>query len=155
MIEGVPSNKPHVPPPISPKDVGKDIRAEQKPAAKAAAAKASNIGRGPELDARAISVRLAAAASEAKKKEISGDAFEKILQEVINMTGLKDAQGAMEEANRKLQQDIETELAKIKGNKDLMDEAESWQSFAELLAQMNEDQAESMLGMLKQSIREL
>jgi hypothetical protein len=155
----VPQGKPHVPPPITPKEAGKEAKkAEEqpaKPAARPPAPAKPGIGRGPELDARAIAVRLAALTAEAKKKEISGREFERILEEVINLTGLKDPQAAMEEANRKLQKEIELELERIKGNKDLMEDAESWQRFADLLAQMNQEQAEAFLGLLKSEIRAL
>jgi hypothetical protein len=154
----VPSNKPHIPPPINPKEVGKEIenKPEQQAAktAKPLPAKA-NIGRGPELDARALAVRLAALSTEAKEKEISGKEFKRILDEVVNLTGLKDPQAAMEEANKKLQKEISLELEKIKKNKGLMDEAQDWQNFAELLTSMSKEQAESFMSLLKDSIQEL
>jgi len=34
-----------------------------------------------------------------------------------------------------------------------MEEAESWQEFAEALARMNKDQVEGFLGLLKETIR--
>ena len=151
----VPHGKPHVPPPVSPKEAGKVIKAgEEGKQAKPAPAK-PGIGRGPELDARAIAVRLAALATEAKEKEVAAEEFERILEEVIKLTGLKDPQAAMEAANKKLQKEIEIELQKIKENKDLMEEAEDWQRFAELLSQMNKEQIESLLGLLKQEVRGL
>jgi len=157
MIRVPGEGKPHVPPPITPKEVGKEVKKEAKESArpgKAAPAK-PGIGRGPELDARAIAVRLAALTAEAKKKEIATEEFERILQKVIEFTGLQEPEAAMEEANRKLQKEIELELEKIKKNKDLMDEADSWQKFAELLTQMNKDQLESFLGLLKSEIKAL
>lgn len=159
MIQ-VPSNKPPAPPPINPKDIGKDVKkTEQETArpAKTTHAKPGQptIGRGPELDARAIAVRLAALATEAKGKEIAAEEFEHILEEVIKLTGLKNPQAALEEANRKLQKEIELELEKIKANKELMEEAGDWQKFGELLMQMNKDQVESFLGLMKDSIKEL
>ncbi len=129
-------------------------KAEEKPAARPVS-KEPGIGRGPELDSRAIAVRLAALAAEAKEKEIGAEEFERILEEVINLTGLKEPQEAMEEANRKLQKEINIELEKIKNNKDLMDEAEDWQKFSELLSSMNKEQVESFLGLLKDEIRGL
>ena len=80
--------------------------------------------------------------------------FERILEEVIKLTGLKDPQAAMEAANKKLQKEIELEMERIKASKELMDEAEDWQKFGDLLAQMNQDQVNSFLGLLKDSIRE-
>ena len=99
--------------------------------------------------------RLAALATEAKEKEIGAKEFERILEEVIKLTGLKDPQAAMEAANEKLQKEIELMMAKIKANKELMDEADSWQKFGELLASMNQEQVESFIGLLQNEIRAL
>ena len=44
---------------------------------------------------------------------------------------------------------------KIKANKELMDEADSWQKFGELLAQMNEEQVQAFIGLLQNEIRAL
>lgn len=163
MIQVPGGGKPHVPPHITPKEGGKEVQeAKEQPAqaakagakGKAAAARPS-IGRGPELDARAIAVRLAALATEAKEKEISGEEFERILEEVIKLTGLKDPQAAMEAANKKLQKEIEAELEKIKANKELMKDAESWQQFADLLSQMDKEQVEAFIGMMQGEIRAL
>ncbi|MBU1027086.1 MAG: hypothetical protein KKA31_05075, partial [Candidatus Margulisbacteria bacterium] len=121
MIQ-VPHNKPHVPPPITPKEAGKEAKkAEEQPVARPAtqAPAKPSIGRGPEMDARAIAVRLAALATEAKEKEIGAEEFERILEEVIKLTGLKDPQAALEEANKKLQKEIDIEITKIKENKEL------------------------------------
>jgi len=147
----VPGEKPFIPP-VSPKEVKPEKAAEEKPAV-AKPVPRGNIGRGPEMDSSAIAVRLAALATEAKEKEIGADEFERILEEVINLTGLKEPQAALEEANRRLQKEIEIELQKIKENKELMEEAESWQEFAKLLAQMSEGQIENFLGLLKETIR--
>ncbi|MFH1347578.1 MAG: hypothetical protein ABIH22_02700 [Candidatus Margulisiibacteriota bacterium] len=153
----VPHGKPHVPPPITPKDAGKEAKKADDQSgrqAKPAPAK-SDIGRGPELDSRAIAVRLAALATEAKEKEVATQEFERILEEVIKLTGLKDPQAAMEAANEKLQKEIEAELEKIKKNKDLMEEADSWQKFGELLSNMNKEQVEAFIGLLQSEIRAL
>jgi hypothetical protein len=141
MIRVPGEGKPHVPPPITPKEVGKEVQKEAKAKPGKTAPAKPGIGRGPELDARAIAVRLAALTAEAKKKEIATEEFERILQKVIEFTGLQEPEAAMEEANRKLQKEIELELEKIKKNKDLMDEADSWQKFAELLTQMNKEKS--------------
>ena len=156
MIRVPGEGKPPIPPPITPKEAGKEAKKGEERAGKPAKAPARpDIGRGPEMDARAIAVRLAALATEAKKKEIAAEEFERILNEVIELTGLKDPQAALEEANRKLQKEIELELEKIKANKDLMEEAESWQKFAELLSQMNEEQINAFIGLLQSEIRAL
>lgn len=146
-----PGEKPFTPP-VSPKDIksqkGPEEKLVQQPAVKAPAQ--PGIGRGPELDAHAIATRLAVMAAEAKEKELK---FEDIIDRAIQETGMTNPQAAMEEVNRRVQQEIEDEIGKIKENKDLMDEAEAWQHFAELLAHMNEEQVESFLGLLKESIR--
>jgi DNA primase len=156
MIRVPGEGKPHVPPPITPKEAGKEVKkAGEREGRPAKAPAKPGIGRGPELDARAIAVRLAALATEAKEKEIAAEEFERILEEVIKLTGLKEPQAAMEEANRRLQKEIELELEKIKANKELMEEAEDWQKFAELLSKMNAEQVEALLGLLKQEVRGL
>ncbi len=149
----VPGHKPHIPPPqASQKDVGKEVRKAGDQAGKGAR---PDIGRGPQMDARGIAVRLAALATEAKQKEIAAEEFERILEQVIQLTGLKEPQAAMEEANKKLQKEIELEMEKIKANKELMDEAQDWQKFGDLLSQMNQEQVESFIGLLKTGISEL
>ncbi|MFH1825880.1 MAG: hypothetical protein ABH823_01130 [bacterium] len=158
----VPSNKPHIPPSVA-KEAAKEVskpanqldQADKTQNQKSVAPKLSNVGRGPELDSRAIAVRLAALATEAKKKEIGYEEFERILNQVIELTGLMDPEAALEEANQRLQKEIETELEKIMANKELMDEAKDWEKFAELLANMGQETAQAMIGMLNDSIKEL
>ena len=154
----VPGEKPYVPH-INPKEATKDVAKTENSASKVTLPVTlptdKAIGRGPEMDAHSIAVRLGTIAAEAKQKEISGDEFERILEEVIRLTGLNEPEAAMAEANRKLQKEIELELEKIKANKGLMDEAHDWQKFGDLLAQMNEDQINAFLGLLKESVREL
>jgi len=144
----VPGDKPFVPP-ISPKEIKPDKGAEEKPARPSVPVKPGS-GRGPEMDTHAIATRLAALAVEAKERELK---FEEIIERVIEETGMTNPQSAMEEANRKLQKEIEDELAKIKENKELMEEAESWQEFAEALGRMTKEQVEGFLGLLKETIR--
>ena len=119
----VPGGKPHQVPPShvqAPKEVAGDAKKSQETTSKPAKPLVgkSSIGRGPELDSRAIAVRLAVLATEAKKKEIAAEEFERILDEVIQLTKLNDPQAAFEEANRKLQKEIEIALQKIKDNKE-------------------------------------
>ena len=149
--------KPYVPPPIQPKEAKEVQKEQEQPSSRPAATPPSErgIGRGPEMDSKALAVRLAALATEAKEKEISGEEFERILEEVIKLTGLNEPQAAFEEASRKLQQEIELELDKIKANIELMDEAESWHKFGDLLSQMGGEQVESFLGLLREEIRGL
>jgi len=141
----------------APKEANSDEKKSQDTTSRPAAPLVgkSSIGRGPELDAQAIAVRLAVLATEAKKKEIDAEEFERILQEVINLTGLEEPQAAMEEANRKMQKEIEVALQAIKDNKDLMEEAEAWESFAEILARLTEGQAEAILTMMHEEIKAL
>ncbi|MGB9612740.1 MAG: hypothetical protein ACPL4K_00980 [Candidatus Margulisiibacteriota bacterium] len=147
----VPGEKPFVPP-ITPKEVKPEKGPEEKPTTKPAVQPPARpgIGRGPELDAHALATRLAVLAAEAKEKELK---FEDIVDRIIQETGMTNPQAAMEEANRKLQKEIEEELVKIKENKELMEEAEAWQSFAEVLAKMNEEQVNAFLGLLQETIR--
>jgi len=144
-------DKPFVPQ-ITPKEIKPERSSEEKltpqPAVKAPTQ--PGIGRGPELDTHAIATRMAVLATEAKEKELK---FEDIIDRAIAETGMTNPQSAMEEANRRTQKDIEEEIVKIKENKDLMEEAESWQEFAEVLARMNQDQVEGFLGLLKATIR--
>lgn len=146
-----PGEKPFVPP-INPKDVKAEKAPEERLTTQPAVKMPTQpgIGRGPELDSHAIATRMAIMAAEAKEKELK---FEDIVDRVIQETGMTNPQQAMEEANRKVQQDIEEEIDKIKANKELMDEAESWQEFAELLSNLSQEQVEGFLGLLKETIR--
>lgn len=151
----VPGDRPNIPPPIAPKEAKEAAKADEtpKPAPKAVQQQGPGIGRGPELDARAIAVRLSALATEAKEKEIGAETFEEILEEAITLTGLNDPQGALEEANKKRQKEIEIELQRIKENKELMEEADSWEKFGELLANMKAEQVEAFIGLMQNEIR--
>lgn len=145
-----PGEKPFVPQ-INPKDVKPEKAPEEKLVQKPAIPLPSRpgIGRGPEIDSHAIATRLAVLATEAKEKELK---FEDIIDRVIAETGMTNAQGAMEEANRRVQKEIEEEIVKIKDNKDLMEEAEAWQNFAEVLSRMNEEQVEGFISLIRQTI---
>jgi hypothetical protein len=149
----VPGDRPFVPH-ITPKEAKAETPPEDKPVVQKPVPQGPGIGRGPEMDARAIAVRLAALATEAKEKEISAEEFDKILEEVIDLTGITEPEAAMEEANRRLQKEIEEELQRIKENKELMDEAESWQNFAELLSRMSKEQIEGFLSLMKETIKD-
>lgn len=140
----VPPQVPHVP---SKKESGETEKGRPMPAE----AKAPG-GRGPyELDAHSMAVALAALAKEAKEKELS---FEEIIQRVIDETGMKNPEAAMEEASKKLQKEIETTLDEIKSNKELMEEAEAWEAFAKILdSKLNDEQKQEFLTLLGQSIK--
>jgi len=148
----VPGERPHVQPPIAPKEVkAKEEAQEEAVSRPVPPPKEGN--KGPELDARAIAVRMAALATEAKKKELS---FEEIIQRAIDETGMTNPQAAMEEASRKLQKEIEDELDLIKSDKEMMEEAEAWQTFGEILEhELSQDQVSSFLEMLKDNIRNI
>lgn len=134
-------------PPMPPKK--KDEATE---ASKFRAPERASVSKEPfELDAQGIAVRMAALAQDAKDRELS---FEEIIEKVIKETGLSEPQAAMEEANRKLQKEIEEELQKIKENKELMEEAQSWQELADLLEhELNQEQVQGFLSMLETEIK--
>ena len=148
----IPGERPHIQPPIQPKEakpkeeVREEAVSKQVPPPKEGA-------KGPEFDARAIAVRMAALASEAKEKELS---FEEIIQRAIDETGMTNPEAALEEASRRLQKEIESELDHIKSNKEMMEEAEAWQTFGEILEnELSQGQIFSFLEMLKESVKGL
>lgn len=149
----VPGERPNVPPPIAPKEAKPPEETKpEAPKIPIARAPQGSIHE-PELDSRAIAVRMAALATEAKEKELS---FEEIIQKAIEETGMTNPQAALEEANRLMQEEIEEILEQIKTNKDLMEEAESWEEFGKILEhELSQDQVESFLGLLKEHIKGL
>jgi hypothetical protein len=109
--------------------------------------------KGADWDARGIAARLSILASDAKKKDVDAESFNRIIDEVMQLTGLKNPQAALEEANRKMQKEIEATVDEIKGNADLMDEAKAWQEFAELLErEFTKEQVTEFFGVLKEQI---
>lgn len=150
----VPGERPHIQPPIMPKDAKKSEEVKQEEVfSRPTPPPKEGFTKGPELDARAIAVRMAALVHEAKEKELS---FEEIVQKAIDDTGMINPQAALEEANRKLQKEIDDILEEIKSNKELMEEAEAWQTFGEILEkELSQDQVEGFLSVIKDSIRSL
>jgi len=151
----IPGQGPYVPPPIPPKEAKPSQAAEEetRPLSPKAPLPGEQIGKGPELDARAIAVRMAVLAAEAKEKELK---FEEIIQRVIDETGMTNPQEALEEANRQMQKEIENVLEEIKSNKDLMEEAEAWELFGRILEhELNQEQIENFLGLIKEHIKGL
>lgn len=145
----VPGDKPFVPQ-ITPTEVKKAQQSDELQRPATPLPKGAEIGRGPEYDAQAIAVRLAALAMEAKEKELK---FDQIIQRVIDMTGITNPEAAMEEASRRLQKEIEVTLDEIKNNKDLMEEAEAWQEFAQVLeSKLTKEQVEAFFGIIKETI---
>ena len=138
---------PPIIPPMPPKKKDEAVESQKQ-----AAPSRSSVSREPyELDARGIAVRMAALAMDAKEKELS---FEEIVEKVIKETGITEAQAAFEEVNRKLQKDIDAELDKIKQNKDLMEEAASWQELADILEnKLSREQVQQFVGMLESEIK--
>ncbi|MFA4857830.1 MAG: hypothetical protein WC901_08100 [Candidatus Margulisiibacteriota bacterium] len=155
-IQG-PSGKPFVPP-INPKEIKQETPAEKTTSSTQTPMPA--IGQGPEYDAASVAQRgkviagmLAQLAIEAEQKNLS---FIDILDRIMKLTGMTNPEAALEEANRKLQQEIDGELDSIKSNRELMEEAESWQAFAELLeSQLSDDQIESFIGLLRSEIKSI
>ena len=95
----------------------------------------------------------AALAHEAEERHLS---FEEVIQKAIDETGLTNPQAALEEANRRTQKEIEEVLEQIKLNKDLMEEAEAWQVFGEILEkELSQDQVSGFLDTLKDSLRSI
>lgn len=140
-----------VPPPIVPPTPPKKMDETHEVRKETAPSRAS-VGRDVNaLDSQAISVRMAALSMDAKEKELS---FEDIVDKVIKETGLKNPQAAMEEADRKLQKEIEAELTKIKENKELMEEARSWEDLADLLeSNLTPEQVNNFVSLLESQIK--
>jgi hypothetical protein len=151
----VPGERPYVPQ-ITPKEMKVD-QPEAKPQ-QIQGQNIPNIGKGPEYDtaaiaqrAKAVSGMLAALAIEAEEKELS---FIDIIDRIMRLTGITNPEAAMEEANRKLQKEIEDELQAIKSNDELMKDAKSWEEFAELLeSQLDEDQVKNFINILKAEVQ--
>jgi hypothetical protein len=140
-----------IPAPIVPPNQPK--KSEQtSEAAKTRSPERAGSSREPfQLDSQGIAVRMAALAQDAKEREIS---FDEVIQKAIKETGLSEPQAALEEANRKLQKEIDNELDKIKSNKDLMEEAQAWQHLADILEhELTEDQVKGFLSLLDQEIK--
>ncbi|MBI5700244.1 hypothetical protein HZC34_00135 [Candidatus Saganbacteria bacterium] len=148
----IPGNKPFVPPPpITPKESKQISEIKPESQTKQIAPPPKESLSAPNLDARAIAVRMAALAHEAKEKEFS---FEEIIQKAIDETGMTNPQSALEEANRKTQKEIEDTLDEIKSNKDLMEEAQAWEEFASILEkELSQEQVTGFLDLIKDSIR--
>lgn len=148
----VPGNKPFVPP-ITPKEIKKAPEAQEEAVSKPVPPPKEGFVSNPQLDARAIAVRMAALAHEAKEKELS---FDEIIEEAIRETGEPDAQAALEEANRKTQKEIDEILEQIKSNKELMEEAEAWEEFGRILEkELSQEQVAEFFGNINQSLRNL
>lgn len=150
----IPGERPHIQPPIVPKEAKKSEEAKpEEYKSRPTPVPKEGFTHAPELDSRAIAVRMAALVQEAKKKELS---FQEIIQKAIDESGMTNPQAALEEANRKVQKEIDDILVAIKGNKELMEEAEAWEEFANMLEnELSEEQVEGFLGVIKDTIRSL
>lgn len=103
------------------------------------------------MDSHAMAVRFAVLAAEAREKELS---MAKIIEEAIERTGMTNPQSAMEEIDKRVQKEIEEVLEEIKSNKDLMEEAEAWQSLADLLeSNLTKEQAEAFIQLVESQIK--
>jgi len=148
----IPPEGPKVPPHVPPVPPRKESGESEKPGRPMPPESKTMGGRGPyELDSHSMAVALAALAKEAKQKELS---FEEIIQRVIEETGMTNPEAAMEEANKKLQESIDLTLDGIKGNRELMEEAEAWEAFAKILdSKLSDDQKREFLSLLGESIK--
>jgi hypothetical protein len=135
--------------PVSPKQAG---RTEERKVQQPPQQTSGNTPTMP-LDSHAMSVRLAALASEAKEKELS---MAKIIERAIEETGMTNPQAAMEEVNKHMQKEIDETLDTIKSNKELMEQAESWQALGDLLEHsMSKDQAEAFIALVEAQIKSM
>ena len=140
-------------PPQGPKKSGDKGEAHEAPKVPARPEGGGKVPFAMDAQAMAIADELYKLAKEARGHELS---FEEIIEKVMKETGLVDPQAAMEEADRKLQEEIETTLTQIKQNKDLMEEAEAWQSLADLLeSNLSSEQVRSFMDMLQSEVRGL
>jgi len=152
MINRVPGERPYVPPPTQPKEAKPQEELKQEVRRPIPPPPPRDSSMGPMMDAKAISIRMAIIAAEAKDKELS---FEDIIERAIQETGMTNPEAALSEANRKTQKEIEEVLDQIKMNKGLIEEAEAWQEFGRALEQMSEDQAKSLLELIETSVKNI
>jgi hypothetical protein len=148
----VPGDRPFITPPSIPKEAKPPEEAKAETKRPLPPPPPRDSSRGPEMDSKAIAIRMAIIAAEAKDKELS---FEDIIERAIQETGMTNPEAAVGEANRKLQEEIEEVLEQIKMNKDLIEEAEAWQEFGKMLDNMNEEQASAMLDLIEDSVKNI
>jgi len=146
MVRIPPSVPPKVPgtPPPPPEGEGKPKKIGDQPAPPSKGA--------PEelyrLDSQGIAARLAAYAREA------GPSMADIVAMAIRETGILNPQAAMEEINKRIQEEINKTLEDIKENKELMEEAEAWESFANLLeSKVSEEQIIGFLNLIGSAVK--
>ena len=141
---------PPTPPPSGPKGPKKvDGRQEGRQAPQ----RQVGNSKGPDYTASGLAVRLALLATEAKRKEMS---MARVIERAIEETGITNPQAAMEEVNKKLQQEIEAVLNEIKANKELMEEAEAWQALGDLLeSNLTKDQLQAFIDLVEGQIKEM
>ena len=149
MVNNIPPSRYTPPtPPVPPKKEGKteaDAVRPQVPLPKGG-------DKGPlSLDSHAMAVRFAALATEAKEKELS---MGKIIEQVIEETGMTNPEAAMEEVNKRVEKEIEAVLEEIKSNKDLMEEADSWKALGDLLeSNLTPEQAQAFVSLVEGHIK--
>ena len=148
MAEVPPVGPPKVPPtpPPPPEGKGKPKKAGERAAPPKKGAPEELF----KLDAQAIAARLAAYAKEA------GPSMAEIVAMAIRETGILNPQAAMEEMNKRVQEEIEKTLEEIKENKELMEEEEAWQAFAALLeSKMTQEQIKGFLNLIGSAVKEI
>lgn len=153
MIQ-IPSKPPsNIQPPINVKpQKSEGTKSEPRPVVNRGAQK-NVLQLSNRMDSGAIAAKLAFYASQEKDRELK---FMEIIEREILRTGMRDPQKALEAANERLSGEIDSMIKKIKKNKDLMEEAKSWQDLAELLEQeLSEEQVEGFLKMIESGVKEL
>jgi hypothetical protein len=150
MINQIPPSRFTPPPPVPPKKEGKTEAETARPAVPVP----KGGDKGPlSLDSHAMAVRFAALAIEAKEKELS---MARIIERVIEETGMTNPQAAMEEVNKRLQKEIDAVLDEIKNNKELMEEAEAWKALGDLLeSNLSPEQAQAFVSLVEDHIKEM
>jgi len=144
----IPSTPPFPQFPVPPDKAGKkEEQRVQQPAQRAEGGKQQAM----PLDSHGIAVRLAALAIEAKDRDVS---MAEIIEKAMELTGMTNPEAAIEEVNIRLQKEIEAVLDEIKGNKELMEEAEAWQALGDLLeSNLSKDQLEAFIEIVQAQIR--
>jgi hypothetical protein len=151
MINQIPPSKFTPPvPPVPPKKEGKTEAESVRPPVPLP--KGSEKGL-QSMDSHAMAVRFAVLAGEAKEKELS---MARIIERVIEETGMTNPQAAMEEVNKRLQKEIDAVLDEIKSNKELMEEAEAWEALGDLLeSNLSPEQAQAFVALVEDHIKEM
>jgi hypothetical protein len=69
---------------------------------------------------------------------------------------MTNPEAAMEEVNKRMQKEIDAVLDEIKSNKELMEEAESWEALGDLLeSNLTPEQAQAFIDLVESHIKEI